>query len=326
MDLPHGIPSHDTFSRVFSLLKPEELADAYIGLIELLRKPLHKNERDVIALDGKTLRRSFDRAKGKSATHMVSAWSCASGMVLAQIKTDSKSNEITAIPEVLDLIDVEDAIITIDAMGCQTAIAEKICEKKADYILALKGNQGLLNAEVRGFFEQAVADDFQGLNVDKFTSTHKGHGRFEKRKVITVSDVHKISMTSLWPNLRSVGMVEAQRKIKGKTSSETRYFISSLAGTDAVEFGNAVRAHWQIESKLHWSLDFNFREDSLRNRIGHGPENLAMLRHLTMAMLKKDESKGNINAKRWKCSAPNKKFLENVLLGIKDFSTKTAKT
>ncbi len=245
LDLRHGIPSHDTFGRVFSRLDRERFAECFANWIAAVAS---LTAGEVVAIDGKTLRRSFDTASSKGAIHMVSAWACENGLVLGQVKTDEKSNEITAIPRLLDVLDISGCIVTIDAMGCQKKIAEKIVNKEGDYIFGLKGNQGTLNDDVREFFQYAEAEKFKDIPYDYAETVDGDHGRIETRRVWCTSDTDWFQEKDLWKGLASFGMVESERIVGEKTSVERRYFISSLAGDDAEQFGKAVRQHWQIES------------------------------------------------------------------------------
>jgi len=287
LDLPNGIPSHDTFGRVFSLLDSEKFMECFANWIGGVA---NLTAGEVVAIDGKTLRRSFDTASSKSAIHMVSVWACENGLVLGQVKTEEKSNEITAIPKLLDGLEVSGCIVTIDAMGCQKKIAKKIVDKDGDYLFGLKGNQGILNDDVREFFRYADGEQFKDIPHD-YTETVDGeHGRIETRRVWCTSDIDWFQEKHLWKGLGSFGMVESERTVGDKTSVERRYFISSLPGDDAEQFGRAVRQHWQVENKLHWTLDISFREDDCRVRSGHAAENRAVLRHIALNLLKKEKS------------------------------------
>ena len=287
LDLPNGIPSHDTFGRVFSRLDREKFAECFANWIAAVAS---LTAGEVVAIDGKTLRRSFDTASSKGAIHMVSAWACENGLVLGQVKTDEKSNEITAIPKLLDVLDISGCIVTIDAMGCQKKIAEKIIDEEGDYIFGLKGNQGTLNDDVRNFFQYAEGEKFKDIPHDYAETVDGDHGRIETRRVWCTSDTDWFQEKDLWKGLASFGMVESERIVGDKTSIERRYFISSLAGDDAEQFGKAVRQHWQIENTLHWTLDLSFREDDSRIRSGSAAENMAVLRHIALNLLKKERS------------------------------------
>jgi predicted transposase YbfD/YdcC len=245
---------------------------------------------EVVAIDGKTLRRSFDRASGKAAIHMVSAWATKNRLVLGQVKTDAKSNEITAIPKLLDVLALNGCIVTIDAMGCQKEIAAKVVENKADYILGLKANQPTLHEMVKAYFEQALEHDFVGVRHGHCVEQSRGHGRVERREVWCTSDLGWFEDKNAWLGLRSIAMVESTRELDGESNTERRYYISSLKGTNAKLFSRAVRAHWGVENSLHWTLDVAFREDESRIRKDNAPQNMATLRHIALNLLKNEQT------------------------------------
>jgi predicted transposase YbfD/YdcC len=305
LDLPNGIPSHDTFGRVFAALDAEQFQQCFLGWVQAVVAHTRGQvtPRQVVALDGKTLRRSHDRSNGKAAIHLVSAWATANRLVLGQVKVEDKSNEITALPALLRLLALEGCIVTIDALGCQTAIAQTILEQGADYVLALKGNQPALEQAVQVMFADALAREFRGIAHDQHTTMEKGHGRLEVRRCWTISEPEHIAYLAAeerWPGLRSIGMIEAERTVGEATTRETRYFISSLAG-DAAPFARAVRAHWGIENRLHWVLDIAFREDDCRVRQGEAAQNFAVLRQVALNLLRQEQTaRIGVKAKRLK--------------------------
>ncbi len=295
LELPNGIPSHDTFGRVFALLDAQQFRDCFLAWVQAVSAV---TRGQVIAIDGKTVRRSHDRSLGKSAIHMVSAWASENRLVLGQTKVAEKSNEITAIPELLALLDISGCIVTIDAMGCQKEIARLIIEDSGDYVLALKENQGQLYREVKELFEDEGLVATEG---DFHETVNKGHGRLEHRRCWSIADQEYVSYLNPkgeWRGLRSVAKVTGERRIGEKVSIESRYYISSLPG-DAEQLLRAVREHWGIENSLHWVLDIAFREDESRVRKGHGPENLATMRHMALNLLRREtSSKGGVKARR----------------------------
>ena len=309
--LPNGIPSHDTFARVFARLDPNEFQAAFLGWIGALHEA---TERRVIALDGKTLRRSFDRANGKSALHLVHAWATANHLLLGQVAVDEKSNEITAIPELLKVLELSGAIVTIDAMGCQKEIARTIREEGADYVLALKGNHEHLHEQVVAFWEEAYRRGFQGYEVMSYhRQWNEGPGRFGARRCWATSDLSWLEGREEWEGLRSVVFVESERFVGESLFVEERYYLSSLPA-DAELLNEAARSHWAVENSLHWVLDVTFDEDRSRIRKGDAPENFGLLRRLALCLLQRDPSKGSIKGKRLRASW-DEDYLLQVLCG-----------
>jgi predicted transposase YbfD/YdcC len=284
--LPHGIPSHDTFGRVFAALDPEAFKAAFVAWAATVAEVL---PGDVIAIDGKTLRRTFDAAAGKAAIHMVSAWATAQGVCLGQVKTDAKSNEITAIPKLLQVLALRGRVVTIDALGCQTAIARAIHAQGGDYVLSLKGNQTRLHEDIRTFFLDAEAHAFAGTPHTTAETVDGGHGRVEIRRAWATDDLGWLADRRRWPGLRSVVRVDAERTVGAHTSRETRFFLTSLP-PDAATLARIVRSHWAIENGLHWVLDVALQQDQTRIRTGHAPENLAILQHIALNLLKLDRT------------------------------------
>jgi predicted transposase YbfD/YdcC len=311
LELPNGIPSHDTFSRVLALLNPKQFHECFLSWVQLLTDELAIK---VINLDGKTARGSYDREKSLKALHTVSAWASEHHLVLAQQRVESKSNEITAIPELLNLLDIKGAIITLDAMGTQRSIAAQIIEQGGDYILALKGNQGTLHNQVKAFFTAAQHSQWEGIDVSYNESTEVGHHRIEHRQVWAVpsSQVPDLPNLSKWRGLTTVVMVKRERRLWNKTTIEVCFYITSLAA-DATLLAQSIRSHWGIENSLHWVLDVTFREDRSRIRNGHGPENIGLLRRLSLNLLKREPSKQSITQKRYRASMDND-FVVKVLL------------
>lgn len=311
LELPKGIPSHDTFGRVFSLINPEEFAKCFARWV---RSAFPLADSDVVAIDGKTARRSHDRANGKAAIHMVSAWSVRNHLILGQVKTEDKSNEIKAIPELLKVIDIKGCIVTTDAMGCQKQIAGQIVDQGGDYVFSLKGNQGNLLKEVELLFEDAKKDDYKELPHETYTTVDGGHGRVETRRYTITAQVDWFEERSKWKKLTTFGMVESTREIGDQVTQETRYFISSLP-CDAKRFAEAVRDHWGVENSLHWCLDISFGEDDSRIRAGNAPENLAILRRFALSLIKNDPlRKIGVKASRKRAGWSNDYMLH--LLGL----------
>jgi len=308
----NGIPVHDTIARVVSSLDPKMMQSCFINWMKSAQVD---TLGEVIAIDGKTVRGSYDKKSKKSAIHMVSAFAANNGVVLGQVKTAEKSNEITAIPALLDLLDIKGSIVTIDAMGCQKAIAKKICDKEADYVIAVKGNQGHLHQSIKDFFAICQSDNFKNVAHEYYEEVDSGHGRVEVRRYWITDVLTSISdLTSQWNGLISVGMAESERHVDGKISKEIRYFICSIdANANAKVFGNAVRKHWSIENQLHWVLDVSFNEDLSRVRRSNAAENMSVIRHLVLNLLKLEKScKKGLKAKRFK-AALDTDYAEKVL-------------
>ncbi len=298
LDLPSGIPSHDTFGRVFAALDPNEFGRCFATWLSAAAKAL---TGEIIAIDGKTVRRSFDKAAEAAAIHMVSAWAVKAHVVLGQVKTEAKSNEIKAIPELLKKLELSGCIVTIDAMGCQRAIVEDIVKRNADYVICLKGNQSVMHDEVRQLFDWAARDGYKNLPHDYHETVDKGHGRVETRRCWTTSETDWFQDRAKWAGLASFAMVESERSVGDETSIERRYFVSSLDGGNAKRLAEAVRGHWGIENELHWVLDVAFREDDCRVRVGFAAQNLSLVRQLALCLLKREAtSKVGVKTKRMK--------------------------
>src|SRR5580704_5131090 len=316
LDLPNGIPRKDVFRRVLMALKPAAFQACFAGWLQSLRTEAVAEtgiEQPILAVDGKTGRRSHDRAKGLGALHSVSVWASEYGLSLGQVACAEKSNEITAIPELLRLVDIQGAIITIDAMGTQKAIAAQIVEQGADYVLALKGNQETLHDAVRDYLEQHSQNDFADLDVRRHTTTETGHGRHEIRSYLHMPVPGDLADRERWKNLASIGVAISVCVRDGKETVETRYYISSLP-VGVKRFAHAVRSHWGIENGCHWSLDMTYREDESRIRDQRLRENFAWLNRLTLSLLKQHGGKESIAMKRRSCGWSDG-FLLEVLVG-----------
>jgi predicted transposase YbfD/YdcC len=305
--LPNGIPSHDTFGRLFAALAPESFRDCFAAWVAEVAGLLGLKH---VAIDGKTLRGSHDRGKGKAALHLISAWAVENHLTLAQEAVDGKSNEITAIPKLLELLDLNGALVTIDAMGCQKEIAEQIVEQGGDYVLAVKENQPTLYEEIEHLEEAALEDDYAGCS--SCGKEEQSHGRQELRACWVLTDLESLRERSKWPGLRSVIVVVRERTVGDKNTCEKHYYISSRE-LRAEQFLKAIRGHWGIENSLHWVLDVTFHEDGSRVRKDHGPENFALLRRMAVSMLKAEGSKGSIRGKRL-IAGWNNDFMEKILL------------
>jgi len=287
LTLANGLPSHDTFSRLFRTLDPDQFRDSFQRFMVQFSEQL----QGVVAIDGKVLRRSFDRASGKSALHMVSAWGSEQRLVLAQMATDAKSNEITAVPRLLRMLSLKGTIVTADALNCQRAIAEQIVEQKGDYALALKGNQGTLFDDV-----VLLLDDSELKSSTSTPLVEADHGRIETRTATVSTEIDWLQKQHQWPGLKAIGKVVRLRETAEKTTTETAYYLLSRA-LSPERFNEVVRQHWGIENSLHWRLDVVMNEDQDRTRMGHGPHNLAVLRHMAINAMQKEGSKGSLRGK-----------------------------
>jgi predicted transposase YbfD/YdcC len=285
--LANGLPSHDTFSRLFRNLAPEQFGESFRRFMAQFSEQL----QGVVAIDGKVLRRSFDRASGKSPLHMVSAWGSEQRLVLAQIATDAKSNEITAVPRLLRMLSLKGTIVTADALNCQRAIAEQIVEQKGDYALALKGNQGTLYDDV-----VLLLDDPELKSSIAAPVVEADHGRIETRTATVSTEIDWLQKQHQWPGLKAIGKVVRRRETADKTTTETAYYLLSQV-LSPERFNQVARQHWGIENSLHWRLDVVMNEDQDRTRMGHGPHNLAVLRHMAINAMQKEGSKGSLRGK-----------------------------
>ena len=316
LPLPHGIPRKDVFRRVLMTLQPDAFQTSFANWLKSLREAAAEAGgvvQPVLAVDGKTLRRSHDKRKGLGALHSVSVWASEFGLTLAQVATDEKSNEITAIPELLKLVDLSGAVITIDAMGTQTAIATQIVEGGGDYVLALKGNQETLHQGVIDYVDEQVNTAFAGIGARQHVTKDTGHGREETRLSIQMPAPQTLPGRSRWKGLRTIGLVLLTCLRDGKETTEIRYYISSLS-MGVKRFARAVRAHWGIENTCHWSLDVTYREDESRIRQTHLRENFAWLNRFTLSLLKQHPSGDSLAMKR-RCCGWNDNFLIEVLTG-----------
>lgn len=308
LELPHGIPAHDTFARVFASIDAKEFQQAFLKWVEAIQEVTN---RRIVAVDGKTVRRSHE--KGKSPLHLVSAWALENKMVLGQVKTREKSNEITAIPELLRVLELEGCIVTIDAMGCQKEIVRTIIDKGADYVLGLKGNQGTLHDDVQFYFEDCTRSGFKDVAHDYHETVDGDHGRIETRRYWTTS-ADWLPDKALWKSLSTIVMVQRERSVEGKTSVEASYYVTSMKN-NAEQIARAVRGHWGIENGLHWVLDIAFREDESRIRKDNAPANFATIRHMALNLLRKETSlKRSIKGKRLKAGWDTE-YLERILRG-----------
>jgi predicted transposase YbfD/YdcC len=318
LELPNGIPSHDTFERLFARLRPEQLQQCFLSWV---RAVFNITDGQLINLDGKTLRGSYERGGKRGMIHMVSAWASQSRLVLGQRKVNEKSNEITAIPKLLEVLDLNGAVVSIDAMGCQTEIAAQIVAQQGDYVLALKGNQGDLHQDVEQLFDHAHSQNFRGIEHDFYETQDQGHGRQEIRRYWMMGKTEYLIGAENWAKLRTIGCVESQRQVGDKMTREKRYYLLSLP-LDATGFATAVRGHWGIENQLHWILDVGFREDQSRATQGYCAENLAVIRHLAVNLLTQEKSaKGGTRAKRLKAGWDDR-YLTKILAQVPTSSRK----
>jgi predicted transposase YbfD/YdcC len=314
LDLESGIPSHDTFSTLFARLNPDQLKSGFISWVQTIH---HRISGEVVAVDGKKLRHSFDNASKEPMITMVSAWASDAQLVLGQEKVANGHNEIPAIKELLPMLEIAGCIVTIDAIGCQQDIAAQIIEQEADYLLAVKGNQENLQDDIALFFELAEQTDFSRVNHTYARKVNKGHGRVEVRQCWAIDGEESLQFLrnyQAWSGLKTIIRIESERHMGDEVSVTTSYFISSLPN-DADRILAAKRAHWGIENRLHWVLDIAFREDDARNRVGHSAENMAILRHMAVNLLKQEKTgKGGIKAKRLQAAWDNN-YLAKVLSG-----------
>lgn len=318
LELPNGIPSHDTFERLFARLRPEQLQASFSSWLNTVSGVL---KQAGIAIDGKALRGSGHPGEPPSLIYMVSAWATEARLVLGQRKVDEKSNEITAIPELLSLLTLDGAIVTIDAIGCQTAIARQIVEQGGDYVLPVKGNQGNLHKDVVDWFERVQAKRFSGEQYDLYETQETEHGRQDTRRYWVLTNIDAIPALKQWVKSTAIGCIESQRTVGLKTTTEKRYFLMSLP-LSAQRFAAVVRGHWGIENQLHWVLDVAFREDDSKVAQGYAPENLAVLRHLALNLINQEKSlKAGTRAKRMRAGWDDQ-YLFRVLTNYAQTNTK----
>ena len=309
--LPNGIPSHDTFGRVFARLSPWHFQDCFTAWVQSLTPQLAA-QGELVPLDGKTLRRSYDSGSGQAAIHMVHAWAVNNRLVLGQFHCEEALEEIAIIPELLRVLDLKGCLVTTDALGCHTSTAEQVVEQQADYVLAVKANQPKLHAHLQQLFDRSDATLHADPTVDYWSTQDQNHGRCETRHYWTTDQIEDFADHARWPGLGLFGMVEATRHQGDHVSVERRYYISTL-DNNAQRLGQAVRGHWAIENSLHWILDVVFNEDQSRIRRGHGPENMAVLRHIALNLLQQDKTtKAGMQTKRLKAGWDNK-YLANLL-------------
>ena len=315
LKLPHGIPSHDTIGRVLEALNPQAFQSCFTGWLESLRDDDDTRQKEAphYAVDGKALRRSHDRGRGLGPLHLVSVWATEQGLTLGQVATDDKSNEITAIPQLLDQLDLAGAVVTIDAAGCQKAIAQKIVDGGGDYVLALKGNQRTLHRGVHEWIEEQIADDFEDVPVSRWEEHETSHGRVDHRYYYQLSAPKDLPGRTPWSGLKTIGVAIRFSERDGEETADVRYYISSLR-RHGKRFARLVRGHWGIENTLHWSLDMTFREDASRVRARRLAENLAWLRRLALTLVKQHPYKQSLVMKR-RMAGWSIDFLMQVLTG-----------
>jgi predicted transposase YbfD/YdcC len=310
--LPHGIPSHDTFGRVFAALDPTAVEVRFLHWVQTALTP---STEQVIAVDGKTVRRSHDRSDGRSALHLISAWATETGVALGQVRVADHENEIVALPALLDQVVIAGAVVTLDAMGCQREVARTIVERKGNYVLALKGNQPALHDAATLLFAEERDTTQPGTTLNRAETLDKGHGRIERRTCWATDDpavIAYLDPDGRWPGLRSLAMVVAERTTGNTRSQETRYYLSSLPA-DAMRLNTVVRTHWRIENELHWVLDVVFDEDQSRVRTGYADQNLALVRRIALSLLKRDATtNAGIKAKRLRAACDDA-FLRSLL-------------
>jgi predicted transposase YbfD/YdcC len=323
LELPNGIPSHDTFGRLFSILDPQEFDKCFSSWLKSLNVDLKK---EIIALDGKTVRGSGNKRKNEPPIHLVSAWAAKNRLMLAQIRTEGKSNEITAIPKLLDLLNIKDSVVTIDAMGCQKSIAKKINKKEADYLFCLKENQKTLYDDVKSIFiraEENKQKQYKNILHRRKIEKIKDHSRMETRKYTVISARDPLLFELRWPGLKGIGKIDITRTTNNQVTYSTRYFITSLNYEDIDLFMEAVRKHWQIEIDLHWSLDVSFKEDHCQVRLGNAAENLALVRRIALNLLKQEKTHKNGISCRRKTAGWDNKYLLKVLTSDRNCFPKT---
>jgi predicted transposase YbfD/YdcC len=310
LQLPNGIPSHDTFERVFNQLDPRAFQACFLGWVKEISDLVGLRH---VAIDGKSLRHSYNRQAGFGMLHVVSAWATEQHVILGQVATDAKSNEITAIPKLLELLDLHGALVTIDAMGCQKAIAQQIVEQGGDYVLTVKENQAHLLEDIQATVEKALEGLLPAEVVQEYSKSESGHGRQERRSYVVVHDVEDIRDRQQWKKLTTVGMCGSERTVNGQTSTEVRFFIGSKR-MSARTYGRVLRGHWAVENNLHWQLDVSFGEDDNRTYKRNAAENFAALRRMALSLLKRNPCYESIGRRR-KAAALDCDFLAEILMG-----------